>query len=229
MKKIVFLTGAGISKESGIPTFRDAGDGLWENCNVEEVATHSAIVRNPDLVYKFINELRNKYKDCTPNEAHKLIAELEKNYEVVVITQNIDTLHEQAGSTNVVHLHGDLSKVRAIDNYNLLFDYEEDITPESVIRGHKVRPHIVLFGEEVPNIEIASKILCDADVCVVIGTSFNVYPAANLVMYVPYGNPIYYIDPNPAYTPDYPDIKVIKEVATTGMKTLVETLKKTNL
>lgn len=225
MKKIVFLTGAGISKESGIPTFRDAGDGLWENCNVQEVATHSAIVRNPDLVYKFINELRNKYKDCTPNEAHKLIAELEKDYEVVVITQNIDTLHEQAGSTNVVHLHGDLSKVRAIDNYNLLFDYEEDITPESVIRGHKVRPHIVLFGEEVPNIEIASNILCDADICVVIGTSFNVYPAANLVMYVPYGNPIYYIDPNPAYTPDYPDIKVIKEVATTGMKILVETLK----
>ena len=225
MKKIVFLTGAGISKESGIPTFRDAGDGLWENCNVQEVATHSAIVRNPDLVYKFINELRNKYKDCTPNEAHKLIAELEKDYEVVVITQNIDTLHEQAGSTNVVHLHGDLSKVRAIDNYNLLFDYEEDITPESVIRGHKVRPHIVLFGEEVPNIEIASNILCDADICVVIGTSFNVYPAANLVMYVPYGNPIYYIDPNPAHTPDYPDIKVIKEVATTGMKILVETLK----
>ena len=225
MKKIVFLTGAGISKESGIPTFRDAGDGLWENCNVQEVATHSAIVRNPDLVYKFINELRNKYKDCTPNEAHKLIAELEKDYEVVVITQNIDTLHEQAGSTNVVHLHGDLSKVRAIDNYNRLFDYEEDITPESVIRGHKVRPHIVLFGEEVPNIEIASNILCDADICVVIGTSFNVYPAANLVMYVPYGNPIYYIDPNPAYTPDYPDIKVIKEVATTGMKVLVETLK----
>lgn len=225
MKKIVFLTGAGISKESGIPTFRDAGDGLWENCNVQEVATHSAIVRNPDLVYKFINELRNKYKDCTPNEAHKLIAELEKDYEVVIITQNIDTLHEQAGSTNVVHLHGDLSKVRAIDNYNLLFDYEEDITPESVIRGHKVRPHIVLFGEEVPNIEIASNILCDADICVVIGTSFNVYPAANLVMYVPYGNPIYYIDPNPAYTPDYPDIKVIKEVATTGMKVLVETLK----
>lgn len=225
MKKIVFLTGAGISKESGIPTFRDAGDGLWENCNVQEVATHSAIVRNPDLVYKFINELRNKYKDCTPNEAHKLIAELEKDYEVVVITQNIDTLHEQAGSTNVVHLHGDISKVRAIDDYNLLFDYEEDITPESVIRGHKVRPHIVLFGEEVPNIEIASNILCDADICVVIGTSFNVYPAANLVMYVPYGNPIYYIDPNPAYTPDYPDIKVIKEVATTGMKVLVETLK----
>lgn len=224
MKKIVFLTGAGISKESGIPTFRDAGDGLWENYDVQEVATHSAIVRNPDLVYKFINELRNKYKDCIPNEAHKLIAELEKNYEVVVITQNIDTLHEQAGSTNVVHLHGDLSKVRATDNYNLLFDYEKDITPESIINGHKVRPHIVLFGEAVPNIEIASKILCGADICVVIGTSFNVYPAANLVMYVPYGNPIYYIDPNPAYIPDYPDIKIIKEVATTGMKTLVETL-----
>lgn len=225
MKKIVFLTGAGISKESGIPTFRDAGDGLWENCNVQEVATHSAIARNPDLVYKFINELRNKYKDCTPNEAHKLIAELEKDYEVVVITQNIDTLHEQAGSTNVIHLHGDISKVRAIDDYNLLFDYEEDITPESVIRGHKVRPHIVLFGEEVPNIEIASNILCDVDICVVIGTSFNVYPAANLVMYVPYGNPIYYIDPNPAYTPDYPDLKVIKATATEGMKELLKIIK----
>ena len=235
MKKIVFLTGAGISKESGIPTFRDAGDGLWENCNVQEVATHSAIVRNPDLVYKFINELRNKYKDCTPNEAHKLIAELEKDYEVVVITQNIDTLHEQAGSTNVVHLHGDISKVRAIDDYNLLFDYEEDITPESVIRGHKVRPHIGVLGRTVIDSRAAEPrrrnelrrghILCDADICVVIGTSFNVYPAANLVMYVPYGNPIYYIDPNPAYTPDYPDIKVIKEVATTGMKVLVETLK----
>ncbi|MGM9532031.1 SIR2 family NAD-dependent protein deacylase [Intestinibacter sp.] len=225
MKKIVFLTGAGISKESDIPTFRDAGDGLWENCNVQEVATHSAIVKNPGLVYKFINELKNKYKDCVPNEAHKIIAELEKNYEVVVITQNIDTLHEQAGSSNVLHLHGNLTKVRATDNEDLLFDYVEDISPETRIEGHLVRPHIVLFGEPVPNIIKASEILKEADICVVVGTSFNVYPAANLVMYVPYGNPIYYIDPNPAYTPYYPDIKVIKEVATTGMKELFKILK----
>lgn len=224
MKRIVFLTGAGISKESEIPTFREAGDGLWENYDVEEVATSRAIKNNPELVYKFINELRNKYKDCKPNSAHKDIAELEKDYEVTVITQNIDNLHEQAGSTNVIHLHGDLSKVRAIDDDNLLFNYEEDITPESTIKGHKVRPHVVLFGEDVPNIEIASKILYDADICVVIGTSFNVYPAAGLVQYVPYDSPIYYIDPNPAYTPDYPYIKVIK--AAEGMKELLKILKK---
>lgn len=225
MKKIVFLTGAGISKESGIPTFRDAGDGLWENFDVQSVATHQAIEKNPDLVYSFINGLRNKYKDCVPNEAHKAIAELENDYEVVVITQNIDTLHELAGSSNVIHLHGDLTKVRAVDNENLLFDYVEDITPEMEIDGHKVRPHVVLFGEYVRNITEASEILKDADICVVVGTSFDVYPAANLVMYVPYYNPIYYIDPNPAPTPDYPDIIVIKDVATNGIKKLLDILR----
>lgn len=224
MKKLVFLTGAGISAESGIPTFRDAVNGIWENYPVEEVATHKAIVNNPDLVYKFCNELRNKYARCLPNSAHKMIANLEKNYEVYVITQNIDNLHEQAGSSNVLHLHGEINKVRAVDDYNLLFDYTEDITPDTEIRGHKVRPHVVLFGENVPNIEIASKILCAADICVVIGTSFNVYPAAGLVSYVDIDNPIYYIDPDPAYTPDYPDIKVIKATATEGMKELVRLL-----
>lgn len=225
MKKIVFLTGAGISAESGIPTFRSAVNGIWENYQVEEVATHKAIVNNPDIVYKFCNELRNKYAGCLPNSAHKMIADLEKDYEVYVITQNIDNLHEQAGSSNVLHLHGEINKVRAVDDYNLLFDYTEDITPDTEIRGHKVRPHVVLFGENVPNIEIASKILCDADICVVIGTSFNVYPAAGLVSYVDIDNPIYYIDPDPAYTPDYPDIKVIKATATEGMKQLLEVLK----
>lgn len=224
MKKIVFLTGAGISAESGIPTFRSAVNGIWENYQVEEVATHKAIVNNPDLVYKFCNELRNKYAGCLPNSAHKMIADLEKDYEVYVITQNIDNLHEQAGSSNVLHLHGEINKVRAVDDYNLLFDYTEDITPDTEIRGHKVRPHVVLFGENVPNIEIASKILCDADICVVIGTSFNVYPAAGLVSYVDIDNPIYYIDPDPAYTPDYPDIKVIKATATEGMKELIKIL-----
>lgn len=224
-KKIVFLTGAGVSAESGIPTFRGTVGGLWENHKVEEVATAKALRDNPELVYKFMNEFRNKYKDCKPNFAHKAIAELEKDYDVVVITQNIDNLHEQAGSTNVIHLHGDLSKVRAVDNENLLFDYTEDITPETRINGHIVRPHIVLFGEAVPNIESASKALCDADICIVIGTSFNVYPAAGLVQYVSYGNPIYYIDPNPVHVTGYPDIKVIKNTATSGMEELFKFLK----
>lgn len=224
-KKIVFLTGAGVSAESGIPTFRGTVGGLWENHKVEEVATAKALRDNPELVYKFMNKFRNKYKDCKPNFAHKAIAELEKDYDVVVITQNVDNLHEQAGSTNVIHLHGDLSKVRAVDNENLLFDYTEDITPETRINGHIVRPHIVLFGEAVPNIESASKVLCDADICIVIGTSFNVYPAAGLVQYVPYGNPIYYIDPNPVHVTGYPDIKVIKNTATSGMEELFKLLK----
>lgn len=225
MKKLVFLTGAGISAESGIPTFRDSVDGLWENYNVDEVATSKAIKTNPEVVYKFCNELRKKYEKCKPNDAHRIIAELEKDYEVYVITQNIDNLHEQAGSTNVLHLHGELNKVRAVDNYDLLFDYKEDITPDTEINGYKVRPHVVLFGEAVPNIEIASKILCDADICVVIGTSFNVYPAAGLVDYVDVDNPIYYIDPNPAPIPDYSDIIVIKETATKGMRKLSKMLR----
>lgn len=131
MKKIVFLTGAGISAESGIPTFRDEVTGLWENHRVEEVATAEAIKNNPELVYNFINQLRFKYKDCVPNLAHYDIAELEKKYEVVVITQNVDTLHEQAGSTNVIHLHGNLNEVRTVDDDNLIFTYPyEGITNE---------------------------------------------------------------------------------------------------
>ena len=213
-----------MSVESGIPTFRGSVNGLWENYPIEEVATSRALRSNPKLVYEFINKLRNKFNSCKPNSAHKAIAELEKDYNVVVITQNIDNLHEQAGSTNVIHLHGDLSKVRAIDNSNLLFDYENDITPETEIEGHKVRPHVVLFGEAVPNSEIAQKELFDADICVIIGTSLNVYPAAGLIEYVEYGVPIYYIDPNPAPTPEYPSIKIIKNVATVGIKKLIEEL-----
>ena len=225
-KRLVFLTGAGISKESGIPTFRDSIDGLWENYRVEEVATGKAIKEHPDIVYEFINGLRNKYKGCKPNYAHEAIAELEDKYDVTVITQNIDNLHEQAGSTNVIHLHGDLSKVRALDNENLYYDYpEEGITPTTEINGHKVRPHVVLFGEDVPNIEIAIPFLREADICVVIGTSFNVYPAAGLIDYVVLGNSIYYIDPNPAKLEDiYGDVKVIKATATEGMKQLIDIL-----
>lgn len=225
-KRLVFLTGAGISKESGIPTFRDSIDGLWENYPVEEVATAKAIKEHPEIVYKFVNELRDKYKDCKPNYAHKSIAELEDKYDVTVITQNIDNLHEQAGSSNVIHLHGDLSKVRSMGNEQLFFPYpEEGITPDTIIDGHKVRPHIVLFGEDVPNIKRAIQFLEKADICVVVGTSFNVYPASGLVDYVCLGNPIYYIDPNPATLGDmYSDIKIIKATATEGMKRLISEL-----
>lgn len=174
--------------------------------------------------------LRNKFKDCLPNEAHKAIAELEKDYEVTVITQNVDNLHEKAGSTHVIHLHGEIMKCRDTGNTKFIYDIPQDENgeyntyPGMKIDGRTMRPHVVFFGEDVPNLELAASYVKNADICVVIGTSFNVYPAAGLVQYVPYGNPIYYIDPNPAYTPDYPDIEVIPEVATKGMKILKEKL-----
>lgn len=226
-KKLVILTGAGVSAESGIPTFRDAVDGLWENASVEQVCTVGCFDRNAEIAYKFYSDLHDKYKNCKHNQAHKDIADLEKGYDVTVITQNVDNLHEQAGSTKVIHLHGELNKIRAMDDPSLIWDWEDSIkmNEDTIIDGHHIRPHIVMFGEDVPNIEIAQKIMCDADICVVIGTSFNVYPAAGLIEYVPYGNPIYYIDPNPAYTPDFPDIKVIKATATAGMKELIQKLK----
>lgn len=227
MKKLVVLTGAGVSAESGIPTFRNAVNGLWENVSVEEVCTVGCLERNEERTYRFYAGLHDKYKNCKPNQAHYDIAELEKDYDVTVITQNVDDLHEQAGSTNVLHLHGELNKVRALDDDSLLWDWDDSVImhEDFKIDGHNIRPHIVMFGEAVPNIEKAQKIMCDADICVVIGTSFNVYPAAGLVGYVDYGNPIYYIDPNPASTPDYPDIQVIKAKATDGMKELISKLK----
>lgn len=225
MKKIVFLTGAGISVESGIPTFRGAINGLWENHKVEEVATANAIKEHPEVVYEFINELRNKYKDCKPNSAHKAIADLEKDYDVTVITQNIDNLHEQAGSSKVIHLHGDLSKVRDLDNYNLLFDYPEGgITPEFKIDGHKVRPHVVLFGEEVPNYGSAAFYIEQADIFVIIGTSLRVQPAADLIYYSN-TDQMFYIDPYPIYLPEFPNIKVIKATATKGVEEFIKMLK----
>lgn len=229
MKRIVILTGSGVSVESGISTFRDAG-GLWENFNIEEVCTAGCLKKDPEGVHNFYNMLRNKFKDCPPNEAHKAIAELEKDYEVTVITQNVDNLHEKAGSTHVIHLHGEIMKCRDTGNTKFIYDIPQDENgeyntyPGMKIDGRTMRPHVVFFGEDVPNLELAASYVKNADICVVIGTSFNVYPAAGLVQYVPYGNPIYYIDPNPAYTPDYPDIEVIPEVVTKGMKILKEKL-----
>ena len=227
MKKLVILTGAGVSTESGIPTFRDAVTGLWENASIEEVCTAGCLERDPEKVYRFYADLHDKYKDCKPNQAHLDIASLEKDYDVTVITQNVDNLHEQAGSTNILHLHGELNKVRALNDPSLLWDWDDSVImhEDTIIDGHHVRPHIVMFGEDVPNIIRAQKIMREADICVVIGTSFYIYPAAELVNFVEYGNPIYYIDPNPVRTPDYPDIQVIKATATKGMKELISKLK----
>ena len=226
-KKLVILTGAGISAESGIPTFRDAVTGLWENISIDEVCIVGCLERNEEKAYRFYANLHDKYKDCKPNQAHIDLAELEKDYDVTIITQNVDNLHEQAGSTNVIHLHGELNKVRAIDDDTLLWDWDDSVImhEDTIIDGHHIRPHIVMFGEDVPNIAKAKRIIGDADICVVIGTSFNVYPAAGLIDFVKHGNPIYYIDPNPAYIPDYPNIQVIKATATKGVKELISKLR----
>lgn len=227
MKRIVFLTGAGMSAESGISTFRDS-DGLWENYSVEEVCTHEAWVRQPEVLLDFYNMLRRKFKDCRPNEGHRLVASLEDRYEVQVITQNVDNLHEQAGSSHVIHLHGELMKCRADgrDNgihYPLDFDNPDihmgDVDPNGV----QLRPHIVFFGEDVPNLEKAALTMTTADIVVVIGTSLNVYPAAGLLQYAPAHAPIWLIDPKPVQTP-YRDVTQIVKGASEGMKELVEKL-----
>lgn len=229
MKKIVFSTGAGVSAESGIKTFRDAG-GLWEEYPVMQVASAEGFAANPELVHKFYNERRKQLINAQPNDAHKLIAELEKDYDVQVITQNVDDLHERAGSNKVLHLHGELMNLRDVNDVNyrerLTADNLES-TPETLSRDGKnrhMRPDIVFFNEAVPNIEKAVELAGEADIFVVIGTSLNVYPAASLLHFVKPGTPIYYIDPNPAPTPGVPNLTVIKATATEGMRKLAEML-----
>lgn len=223
-KKLVILTGAGMSAESGLRTFRDA-DGLWENYPVMDVASADGFARNPELVHRFYNDRRRQLIDARPNAGHIALADLEKYFDVYVITQNVDDLHERAGSTNVIHLHGELMKVRAIDDPSLIFTLtppDLSTTPSTRIQGHLVRPHIVFFQEAVPMIETAIKIASEADIFVVIGTSLAVYPAASLVFYVPLTTPIIYIDPNPAEVP--PGVTVIRDKATTGIATLRDAL-----
>lgn len=224
---LVVSTGAGISAESGITTFRDAG-GLWENYPVMQVASADGFRRDPDLVHHFYNERRKQLVKVEPNSAHYALAALEKDYDVYVITQNVDDLHERAGSSNVLHLHGELMKIRSVNNP----DYIESLdighletTPATRGRnGDYMRPHIVFFQEPVPNIEKAVEIVSKADIFVVIGTSMVVYPAAGLIQYVRQGAPIYYIDPNPASTLGIPNVTVIKDTATAGMRKLTEIL-----
>lgn len=219
MKKIVVLTGAGISAESGISTFRDS-DGLWEHYRVEDVATHEAYERNPELVLNFYNERRRQLFAAQPNEAHRLLARLEERYDVQIITQNIDDLHERAGSTHVLHLHGELTKGRSDVNANLIVDIGQkdihigDLAPD----GTQLRPHIVWFGEAVPNIEPAAAMCEQADIFIVIGTSMAVYPAAGLIHYVPAATPCYVVDPKEV--PVSRKVTYIKDVATRGVETL---------
>ena len=219
-KKLVISTGAGMSAESGISTFRDAG-GLWEQHDVMEVASADGFRRNPALVHEFYNQRRHDLLKAQPNAGHLALVDLEEHYDVYIITQNVDDLHERAGSKNILHLHGELMKVRAIDNENLVYKLATDAldtTPDTIIDGHHVRPHIVFFQEAVPNIEPAIELAMEADIFVVIGTSLNVYPAAGLLRYVRPGVPVYYIDPHPAAVPA--NVHVIPATATKGLEDL---------
>ena len=221
--KLVVSSGAGISAESGIKTFRDA-DGLWENYPVMDVASADGFARNPALVHQFYNERRAALAVVQPNAAHTILKELEQFFDVYVITQNVDDLHERAGSSNILHLHGELTKVRALDDDSLTFkvDYGTATTPQTVIDGHRVRPHIVFFQEAVPMIEPATELVSEADIFVIVGTSLVVYPAAGLLHYVQPGTPVYYIDPNPSAVPA--GVHVIRRTATEGMAELARIL-----
>lgn len=222
---LVVSTGAGISAESGIRTFRDA-DGLWENYPVMQVASADGFRRDPALVHDFYNQRRRDLLKAEPNAAHRALAELEKYYDVYVITQNVDDLHERAGSRHVLHLHGELMKIRSVTDpgYVEPLDREHlETTPATRGRnGDPMRPHIVFFQEPVPEMERAVELVERADVFVVIGTSLVVYPAAGLLGYVRTGTPVYYIDPHPAQVPGW--VHVIAEPATKGMEELVKEL-----
>lgn len=225
MKKLVVLTGAGISAESGIKTFRDA-DGLWNNYRIEEVASPVAWARDPQLVLDFYNMRRKQLYEVEPNAAHFALAELEKEFDVEVITQNVDDLHERAGSTKVLHLHGELKKVRstADPSYVVMLDGWELKLGDLCPKGSQLRPHIVWFGEEVPNIMTAGTITHQADIFVVIGTSLQVYPAAGLLHHAPHTIPKFLIDPNAEPNRYIQNLTVIREKATVGVRQLVALL-----
>jgi NAD-dependent deacetylase len=224
MQKVVVLSGAGISAESGISTFRDSG-GLWEQHRVEDVATYDGWLRNRQLVLDFYNQRRKQLLDVKPNAGHYELVRLEQAYNVQIITQNVDDLHERAGSACVLHLHGELKKARSTANpeYVVEIDGWELHSGMTDPQGAPLRPHIVWFGEAVPLIEEAARISAAADFYIVAGTSLAVYPAAGLLHYVSPQVPIYVIDPNPVHVP-LPNVKYFKEPATSGMKKVVDEL-----
>ena len=225
MKNLIILTGAGMSSESGIRTFRDSG-GLWEEYDVTEVASPMGWLSNRDLVLKFYNDRRTQLASCEPNAGHFGVATLEKYFNVHVITQNIDNLHERAGSTKILHLHGELTKARSTADPSLVYDIGyKDIKPGDVCeKGSQLRPHIVWFGEAVPNMDEAIRITSTADIFVVIGSSLNVYPAAGLIEYAPAKASLWLIDPNDVYVPVNRNVEVIKEPATKGVEILTSRL-----
>ncbi len=227
-KNIVVLSGSGISAESGISTFR-GGNGLWDNVPVEEICTPEGWYRNPAKVLNFYNERRAQLPTVEPNEAHRIVAELESDYNVCVVTQNVDNLHERAGSTRVVHLHGELTKVRPEDCYTdrdgYSLKYVQDIGYRAVELGElggphsrQLRPHIVWFGEAVPNLETAARLVSVADILVIVGTSLQVYPAASLYHYAPDGCRIFLVDPDSHLGLQVPGVTFINDVATSGMR-----------
>ncbi|MBT8299488.1 MAG: NAD-dependent deacylase [Maribacter sp.] len=223
-KNIVVLTGAGISAESGIKTFRDA-DGLWEGHDVMEVASPQGFLKNPELVLDFYNQRRRQLPKVTPNKAHKALAALEQNFKVTVITQNVDDLHERAGSSQVVHLHGELLKVRSTYGGNPIAWTKDLMLGDYCEKGYQLRPHIVWFGEDVPMMANAIEITSKADVLMIIGTSMQVYPAASLINYVASGIPIYFIDPRPSIQRNpLNNLMVIAQKATTGVPIAVADL-----
>lgn len=224
--KLVVLTGAGVSAESGIRTFRDS-DGLWEEYRVEDVATPEAWARNAPLVQQFYNERRKQLLQAKPNKGHMALAEAEQWFDVHIVTQNIDDLHERAGSSHVLHLHGELLKSRSSRDPNLIYDIDGwelkmgDLAPD----GSQLRPHVVWFGEAVPNIEPAARLVMQADYFGVVGTSLNVYPAAGLISYTERGVPIYVVDPKPVPAPGGHNVEFIREPASTGVPKMIALLR----
>ncbi len=222
--KIAVLTGAGISAESGIKTFRDA-DGLWEGHDVMEVASPEGWHRNRNLVLDFYNQRRKQLKTVAPNAAHHSLVRLEEKFDVTIITQNVDDLHERAGSANIIHLHGELRKVRSTANPSLIYEWEEDcVEGDTCEQGAQLRPHIVWFGEAVPEIERAAALMPIVERVIIVGTSMQVYPAAGLIHYAPRFAPIHYVDPRPAAIDWTGPLEIIPEPATQGLDALVHRL-----
>jgi len=224
-QKVVVLTGAGMSAESGLKTFRDE-NGLWEGHDVMQVASPQGFAINPELVLEFYNQRRRQLLDVSPNKGHLALAELEQQFDVSIITQNVDNLHEKAGSSHVVHLHGELFKVRSTVDENHILDWRKDLVLGDVDEnGHQLRPHIVWFGEMVPMLETAAQITQQAEIVIVVGTSMQVYPAASLIHYAPNQTPIYFIDPRPNIrSTDFDNLTIIPKTAAKGVPILVEEL-----
>jgi NAD-dependent deacetylase len=217
-KNLIILTGAGISAESGLKTFRDS-DGLWMGYDVYEVASPQGWQKNPELVLDFYNQRRNEVTKALPNAAHKGIADLENDFKVTIITQNIDDLHERAGSKNVIHLHGEIFKMRSEKDANTFYEIKDEIHfGDKAPDGFQLRPHVVWFGEQVPLIEEAAKVLSTADIFILAGTSLQVYPAAGLIDFLPPGIPKYIIDKNPPLILPHHNFRVIKKPATEGVE-----------